>query len=341
VAVEKDSELSALQQALAVERRRAQTAEMQVRWIREALEPIPEALALFDHAQAAATLALAREAARVDSAPGAAIEKAFDERRQLTLELKTALAEGEFEIWLQPQADLSGAVFGFEALTRWRHPQRGLIPPSVFIPLAEESGEILEFDAWVLRACCREAALWRRDLRIAVNISTLQFSDENFVERVRDILRDTGLPPQRLELEVTESVLVADSEAAAGVLRRLKAMGLSVALDDFGAGYSSLSYLQSLPFDRLKIDRCFVSRLKRVGKSQAIIRAIVELGRGLGLSVIAEGVETRTQLAVLREIGCSQFQGFLIGRPQPLQDIVETTRGPGAANLMRFSRPGH
>jgi EAL domain-containing protein (putative c-di-GMP-specific phosphodiesterase class I) len=159
-----------------------------------------------------------------------------------------------------------------------------------------------------------------------VNISALNFTEENFVGRVRAILDDAGLPPQRLGLEVTESVMVADAATAAGILRRLKALGLSVALDDFGAGCSSLSCLQSLPFDRLKIDRSFVSRLKRGGKPQAIVRAIVELGRGLGLSVIAEGVETRGQLAILREIGCSQFQGFLIGRPSPLAECTGQTR---------------
>jgi EAL domain-containing protein (putative c-di-GMP-specific phosphodiesterase class I) len=179
---------------------------------------------------------------------------------------------------------------------------------------------IVELDAWVLRACCREAARWRRDIRIAVNISARQFAEADFVTRVRDILRATGLPGRRLELEVTENVLVGDVAVAASVLRRLRALGVSVALDDFGSGYSSLSYLQGLPFDRLKIDRSFVNGLKRGRKAQAIARAIVELGRGLGLPVLAEGVETRSQLAILREMGCTQFQGYLIGRPSPIAD---------------------
>ncbi len=284
------------------------------------------------YAQASAALAQAKAEGRnmlvfYDGALGAAARA----RQQLLHDLKQAVAREQFEVWLQPQADLSGAVIGYEALLRWRHPTRGLVPPDQFIPLAEENGLIVEIDRWTLRQCCREAALWRNDLHVAVNISALHFGEDDFVDTVRAVLRETGMPPHRLELEVTESVLVEDSDAASAILRKLKGLGVTLALDDFGAGYSSLAYLQNLPFDRLKIDRSFIFSLKRVGKSRAIVRAIVELGRGLGLQVIAEGVETRAQLAILRETGCTQFQGYLLGRPAPLEEQAVLARRPGTA----------
>jgi diguanylate cyclase (GGDEF)-like protein/PAS domain S-box-containing protein len=240
------------------------------------------------------------------------------ERQALLQDLHVALERGELQLHYQPQAGANGVIFGFEALLRWVHPTRGFVPPDAFIPLAEESGLILPIGEWVLREACREAATWPRALGIAVNISPIQFQQGHLVDIVRSILLETGMAAERLELEVTEGVLIGDFSAAKSVLHQFRGLGLRIAMDDFGTGYSSLSYLQSFPFDKIKIDRSFVSNLESNPQSKAIVRSIIGLGRGLGTPVIAEGVETKEQLAFLTKEGCLESQGYLIGRPQPI-----------------------
>ena len=209
-------------------------------------------------------------------------------------------------------------IIGFEALTRWHHPTRGLVPPSTFIPLAEESGLIITLGEWVLREACREAASWPKPLQIAVNLSPVQFQHGDLALLVHSVLFETGLAPSRLELEITEGVLISDFTRALSILRRLKALGVRIAMDDFGTGYSSLSYLQSFPFDKIKIDQTFISNLEKNAQSEAIVRAVIGLGRGLAMPITAEGVETRAQLEFLKSESCQEIQGFLIGRPGPI-----------------------
>jgi EAL domain-containing protein (putative c-di-GMP-specific phosphodiesterase class I) len=203
---------------------------------------------------------------------------------------------------------------------RWRHPHRGMIPPSTFIPLAEESGLIMPIGEWVLREACREAAAWPNQLQVAVNLSPVQFQHGDLVGLVHSVLLETGLRPDRLELEITENVLIGDFASALSILRRLKLLGVRIAMDDFGTGYSSLSYLQSFPFDKIKIDKTFIANLDHNPQSAAIIRAVIGLGRGLDLPVIAEGVETKSQLDFLSREACDQVQGYVVGRPLPIED---------------------
>jgi diguanylate cyclase (GGDEF)-like protein/PAS domain S-box-containing protein len=257
------------------------------------------------------------------------MDQQLREKRSLQLELRNALANDELELYYQPQAAMDGSVFGFEALARWHHPRRGTIPPSVFIPIAEESGLILALGEWVLRTACKEAASWPNKLRIAVNMSPVQFQHGEPVNLVHETLLNTGLSPGRLELEITEGVLIGDFSRAMAVLRRLKNMGVRIDMDDFGTGYSSLSYLQSFPFDKIKIDQCFVQNVTRSPQSAAIVRAVIGLGKGLGLPVIAEGVETKEQLAFLVDADCDGVQGYLIGRPQPIAFYAEVVGKPG------------
>ncbi|WP_158292252.1 putative bifunctional diguanylate cyclase/phosphodiesterase [Paracraurococcus ruber] len=240
-------------------------------------------------------------------------------RRQLEQDLRRAEERGELQLLYQPQAEVaSGRIRGFEALLRWRHPERGMIPPDLFVPLAEASGAIMPIGAWVLRQACAEAAAWPRPLDIAVNISPVQILHGDLVALVTETLRETGLDPARLELEVTEGVLIRDGAQALGVLTRLKALGVRVAMDDFGTGYSSLSTLRAFPFDKIKVDRSFVRDLDTSPEAAAIVRAVLGLGRGLGLPVIAEGVETEAQRQALAAIDCAAIQGYLIGRPAPI-----------------------
>ena len=240
-------------------------------------------------------------------------------RHALFQELGKALERGELSLHYQPQARLDGEITGFEALVRWRHPARGFVSPDLFIPLAEERGLIGAIGEFVLREAAREAASWPVPLSVAVNLSPVQFQKDGLVNTVHAILLETGLSAHRLELEITEGVLVEDFSRVSAILRQLKAMGVRVVIDDFGAGYSSLAYLQSFPFDKIKIDRSFVSGLPENPSSQAIVRAIVGLGRGLNLPLIAEGVETRAQLEFLDSLGCGEAQGFLFGAPQPIE----------------------
>jgi EAL domain-containing protein (putative c-di-GMP-specific phosphodiesterase class I) len=205
---------------------------------------------------------------------------------------------------------------------RWHHPRSGLIPPAIFIPLAEETGIIVALGEWILRSACREAASWPKPLGIAVNLSPVQFQRGDLAKLVHEILLETGLSPSRLELEITEGVLIGDFTGAVATLRRLKNLGVRIAMDDFGTGYSSLSYLQSFPFDKIKIDQSFVANLSHSRQAVTIIRAVIALGRGLDLPVVAEGVETEEQVNFLAGEQCNQIQGFFVGRPMPIEDYA-------------------
>jgi diguanylate cyclase (GGDEF)-like protein len=245
------------------------------------------------------------------------------ERRALQHELRRAFAQQEFALQYQPQARLDGDIIGFEALLRWKHATRGSVSPATFIPLAEENGLIIPLGEWVLREACREAASWPRPLQIAVNLSPVQFQHGDLVGLVHTVLLESGLSARRLELEITEGVLIGDFSRAVSILRRLKALGVRVAMDDFGTGYSSLSYLQSFPFDKIKIDRRFISNVESNPQSAAIVRAVIGLAQGLDLPVVAEGVETQDQLAFLKREACDEVQGFLVGRPRAIADYAE------------------
>ncbi len=246
-------------------------------------------------------------------------------RRALELDLRRALTNREFELHYQPLVALgSGRISGFEALLRWRHPDRGLVVPGNFIPLAEETGLIVPIGEWVLREACATAASWpewSEDVRVAVNLSAVQFASPNLEEMVIDALERSGLAPNRLELEITESVLLQTGDGTVGALHRLREFGVRVCMDDFGTGYSSLSYLRSFPFDKIKIDRSFIGDLSDRGQTAAIIRAIADLATGLGISVTAEGVETQEQLALVRAEGCTEVQGYLTGRPVAAPEV--------------------
>jgi diguanylate cyclase (GGDEF)-like protein/PAS domain S-box-containing protein len=237
-------------------------------------------------------------------------------RKALEYDLRQAVARGQLEVHYQPLIELDGErVAGVEALVRWRHPEHGLVPPGNFIPLAEDTGLIVEIGEWVLRTACRQAMEWR-DVRVAVNLSPVQFKHRELVETVRQVLEDTGLPARRLELEITESVLLHDAVAAKEILTALKQTGVHIVMDDFGTGYSSLGYLNSFPFDKIKIDKSFISDLS-VEKSNAIVRSVIGLGQSLNMITTAEGVETEEQAAFLLAEGCEQVQGYHFGRPVP------------------------
>src|SRR5665213_3191465 len=273
------------------------------------------------------------------------MDQQIRDRRVLHQDLSLAIKNGELSLYYQPQAIsrhtvASSEVTGFEALARWLHPVRGFVPPSDFIPLAEESGLIVEMGEWILRQACREAASWPIALQVAVNLSPAQFMHGDVVGLVHSILLETGLAPGRLELEITEGVLIEDFDRGLALLRRLKALGVRVSMDDFGSGYSSLSYLQAFPFDKIKIDRTFVINLGRNPQSASIVRAVIGLGHGLEMSIVAEGVETQEQLAFLADEGCDAVQGYFIGKPAPIgqyaalvgrgsNDALEPTRKTG------------
>jgi len=261
------------------------------------------------------------------------MDQRLRERRALLHDLRSAVEQDQLLVHYQPQARIDGEIIGFEALARWQHPTRGQVPPDTFIPIAEESGLIHPIGEWMLRAACREAASWSKPVHLAVNLSPMQFRQGDLAGLVHQVLIDTGLPPGRLELEITESVLIDDLPRALATLRRLKALGVRIAMDDFGTGYSSLSNLQAFPFDKIKIDRSFISSLERNAQAATIVRAVIALGRGLELPVLAEGVETRAQLEFLAREACSEVQGFLIGRPLPIAEyavLVGRTAPPGA-----------
>jgi len=251
------------------------------------------------------------------------MDQQLREKRALQQDLRSAIARDEIVLHYQPQAHIDGHVTGFEALVRWHHPRHGMVPPSTFIPLAEESGIIIALGEWILRTACREAASWPRPLRIGINLSPVQFQHGDLPRLVHQVLLETRLPPERLELEITEGVLIGDFTRALAILRRLKALGVRIAMDDFGTGYSSLSYLQSFPFDKIKIDQAFIANLGHSEQAATIIRAVIALGRGLNLPVVAEGVETQEQLDFLAAENCNEIQGYFIGRPRPIADYAD------------------
>jgi diguanylate cyclase len=238
------------------------------------------------------------------------------ERRMLEHDLRHAIAHDELRLVYQPQKEIqSGKIIGFEALLRWKHPIRGEISPAVFIPIAEETGAILQIGDWVLKTACREAATWKQPLKIAVNVSAVQLYNAKFVQELHQILLEIDLPPRRLEIEITETALVRDFNRALTMLRQIKALGIGIAMDDFGTGYSSLSNLRAFPFDRIKIDGSFIKSVNSNGQAATIVRAVLGLGRGLGLPVLAEGVETDAELQFLQDELCDEVQGYLLGRP--------------------------
>ncbi len=244
------------------------------------------------------------------------------ERYTLEQDLRRAISTGEFEVHYQPICNIeTGRTISMEALVRWRHPERGLIPPDQFIPLAEETGLIISLGELVLRQACADAVRWPPHTKVAVNLSPLQFQSPDLVGQVAAILADSGLPAKRLEFEITETVLLQRSHDNIRTLRELSALGISIALDDFGTGYSSLSYLRLFRFDMIKIDRSFVGEMLQMQASAAIVCAVANLGRSLDIVTVAEGVETEEQLALLRAAGCTQAQGYFLGRPIPAADL--------------------
>jgi diguanylate cyclase (GGDEF)-like protein len=244
-------------------------------------------------------------------------------RRALEHDLRRALVNGEFELHYQPVLNLaSNQITGVEALIRWHHPERGMISPGEFIPLAEEIGLIIPLGEWAIRQACATAAGWPDNLRVAVNISPAQFKSPGLLQLIVSALASSGLIPERLELEITESILLHDSEATLAILFQLRAMGVRIAMDDFGTGYSSLSYLQTFPFDKIKIDRSFVKDIPAATGSLNIVRAVAAMAHGLGMNTTAEGVETQEQLDTVKFEGCTEVQGFLLSRPLPAHEIL-------------------
>ncbi len=246
----------------------------------------------------------------------AEMDDAVRDRRELASDLRNAVAAGAFELHYQVQASVAtGEITGYEALIRWHHPTRGSISPATFIPVAEESGQIVPLSIWVLRQACFEAALWTNRHMVAVNLSPLHLSDPQLVETVRSALEDSGLPVERLSLELTESAIIHDRDFALNQLRQLKAMGIALALDDFGVGYSSLDVLRSFPFDRIKLDASFVAEIEHSEQAVAILRSVTALGSSLDMPVLAEGIEQPAQLSIVTREGCGAIQGYLIGKP--------------------------
>lgn len=250
------------------------------------------------------------------------MDEAARSRRLIANDLWQAVERQELQLHYQVQkAVTSGETLGYEVLLRWHHPVRGTIPPSEFIPIAEECGAILPIGEWVLRQACQEAAIWDNEYKIAVNLSPVQLGNADVADLVHRVLLETGLDPRRLELEITESTIIGDKERALHTLRRIKAFGVTIAIDDFGTGYSSLETLRAFPFDKIKLDRSFMSEVEASPEAKAIIRAILALGQSLRVPVLAEGVETRTQLDILLDEGCDEAQGYFLGRPVPIERI--------------------
>jgi diguanylate cyclase (GGDEF)-like protein/PAS domain S-box-containing protein len=252
------------------------------------------------------------------------MDRQAQKRRDLELDLRRAFANSEFELHYQPLVDIAtDRISGFESLLRWRHPDKGMISPADFIPVAEDIGLIVSIGEWVLREACSEAVKWPADVKVAVNLSPVQFRTRNLVQVVISALANSGLSPKRLELEITESLFLAETEANLAILHQLRELGVSISMDDFGTGYSSLSYLRSFPFDKIKIDRSFVKDLAKRSDCVAIVRAISSLGRSLNITTTAEGVETMDQLDWLRAEGCDQVQGFLFSAAKPASEIEQ------------------
>jgi len=252
-----------------------------------------------------------------------AMDTVMQTRLTLETDLQTAFVESQFEVYYQPLMNIkTNSVVGFEALLRWNHPVRGLVPPSEFIPLAEETGLIIPLGMWVLQQACRDAVEWPGDLKVAVNVSVIQFGSRTLIADVAAALATSGLPPCRLELEVTETVMLVDTDAVFEILHQLRALGLGIAMDDFGTGYSSLNYLRRFPFSKVKIDRSFIAGLGKGTHSDAIVRAVTDLCETLGMETLAEGVETEQQLEQLRSGTCGEAQGYLFSRPHPASEVT-------------------
>jgi diguanylate cyclase len=250
------------------------------------------------------------------------------DRRVLEHDLRHAISRGELRLVYQPQKEISTSkVVGFEALLRWKHPTRGEVPPAEFIPIAEESGTVLQIGEWVLRVACREAATWTEPLTVAVNVSATQIHNADFAHMVHEILFETGLAAGRLELEITETALIRDLNRALATLRRIKMLGVRIAMDDFGTGYSSLSNLRAFPFDKIKIDGSFIKSVNANEQAATIVRAVLGLGRGLDLPVLAEGVETNAELEFLKDALCDEAQGYLLGMPADIACFRDLTHG--------------
>ena len=250
-------------------------------------------------------------------------------RRTMELDLRRAIVNGEFELFYQPLFNTqTQLITAFEALIRWHHPARGLIPPLDFVPLAEETGLIIPMGEWVMQKACEQAAHWPSQARVAVNLSPVQFRGKTLLSMVSSALARSGLAAERLELEITETVLLQDSDATLATLHDLRALGVRISMDDFGTGYSSLSYLRKFPFDKIKIDGSFIRDITEQGLP--IVRAVAAMGSGLGIVTTAEGVETREQLELLEREGCTEVQGYLLSQPLPAGDVV---------NLLRMTNP--
>ncbi|MBM1170581.1 putative bifunctional diguanylate cyclase/phosphodiesterase [Microvirga arabica] len=246
-------------------------------------------------------------------------------RRALEVDLRKAATNGEFELFYQPQININdNEIGGYEALLRWHHPERGLVPPAEFIPVIEDTGLIVSLGDWILEQACREAARWPRNIHVAVNLSPVQFRSRGLVQSVSRALAASGLAPSRLELEITESVLLQDNEATVSMLHDLRRLGVRIAMDDFGTGYSSLSYLRSFPFDKIKIDQSFVREMSQRSDCLAIVQSVANLGSSLGMPTVAEGVETEEHLRQIQAAGCTDAQGYYFGRPRPARDLVHT-----------------
>jgi diguanylate cyclase (GGDEF)-like protein/PAS domain S-box-containing protein len=258
-----------------------------------------------------------------------AMDASAKARLSLEQDLRQALVNGGFEIHYQPLVNLHGGeVSGCEALLRWRHPERGMVSPAEFIPIAEDTGLINELGDWVLRTACNEAATWPAHVRLAVNVSPVQLKCDTLALRIAGALAASGLEPHRLELEITEAVLIRDDEAALSILHQLRSIGVRIALDDFGTGYSSLSYLKRFPFDKIKIDRCFVADIAETSESPVIVQAVVNIASASNMTTVAEGVETEAQRDMLRNLGCTEMQGYLFSKPRPAAEVRELF-GPG------------
>jgi len=243
-------------------------------------------------------------------------------RRKLEIDLRQAITDGALEVYYQPCVSLEdGRITGCEALLRWRHFERGMVSPAEFIPIAEETGLINQLGEWVLTTACKEATTWPDDIRLAVNVSPVQFRSGTLALKIVAALAASGLPANRLELEITEAVLIRDDDAALAILHQLRAIGVRIALDDFGTGYSSLSYLQRFPFDKIKIDRCFVNDLAEPDGSSCIVQAVVNIAAARHMTTTAEGVETQQQQELLRALGCSEMQGYLFSPAKPAAEI--------------------